>query len=84
LETRFHSAPTRLDRLDHASFRNLGNQQVPAAWGPPAATAVRAGLCEGDFSVTMPGGALAVRVGAAFDVTQEGPAARVFDGVWKS
>jgi diaminopimelate epimerase len=48
-----------------------------------AAAAVRAGLCDRDVTVAMPGGALAVHVSASFDVTQEGPAERVFDGEWR-
>jgi len=45
-----------------------------------AAAAVRAGACDGDITVVMPGGSLAVRVSAAFDLTQEGPAEQVFAG----
>jgi diaminopimelate epimerase len=49
-----------------------------------AAAAVRAGLCDAVATVQMPGGSLSVRVGAAFDVTQEGPAERVFTGEWRA
>jgi diaminopimelate epimerase len=45
-----------------------------------AAAAVRAGACDPDLTVSMPGGALAVRVGADFELTQEGPAQRVYEG----
>jgi diaminopimelate epimerase len=45
-----------------------------------AAAAVRAGHCDGDVTVAMPGGALTVRVSRSFDVTQEGPAEKVFEG----
>jgi diaminopimelate epimerase len=47
-----------------------------------AAAAVRAGLCDGDVTAVMPGGSLAIRVGAGFELTQEGPAERVFEGEW--
>jgi diaminopimelate epimerase len=46
-----------------------------------AAAAVRAGACGGDITASMPGGSLAVRVGPAFELTLEGPAERVFEGV---
>jgi diaminopimelate epimerase len=45
-----------------------------------AAAAVRAGRCDGDVTVEMPGGSLAVRVGADDEITMEGPAERVFEG----
>jgi diaminopimelate epimerase len=47
-----------------------------------AAAAVARGACDGDVSVAMPGGTLTVRVGPELDVTQEGPAEKVFEGVW--
>jgi len=45
-----------------------------------AAAAVRSGACDGDLSVLMPGGSLAIRVSPDFDVTMEGPAEKVFEG----
>ena len=45
-----------------------------------AAAAVRSGACDGDLTVAMPGGSLAIRVSADFDLTMEGPAEKVFDG----
>jgi diaminopimelate epimerase len=48
-----------------------------------AAAAVRAGLCDGEVTVVMPGGELSVRVSADFQVTQEGPAEHVFEGEWR-
>jgi diaminopimelate epimerase len=49
-----------------------------------AAAAVRAGLCDEAVTVQMPGGVLSVRVAEAFDLTQEGPAERVFSGEWRT
>jgi diaminopimelate epimerase len=46
-----------------------------------AAAALRAGLCDADVEARMPGGSLAVRVGPLFELTLEGPAQRVFEGV---
>lgn len=45
-----------------------------------AAVAVRSGACDGDLSVAMPGGSLALGVSAAFELTMEGPAEKVFEG----
>ena len=45
-----------------------------------AAAAVRAGACEGDLTVSMPGGSLAIRVSPDFELTMEGPAEKVFEG----
>ena len=46
-----------------------------------AAAAVRLGLCEGDVAVAMPGGELAIGVGAGFEVTLLGPVAKVAEGI---
>jgi diaminopimelate epimerase len=45
-----------------------------------AAAAVRAGACEGELTVSMPGGSLAIRVSPDFELTMEGPAEKVFEG----
>jgi diaminopimelate epimerase len=45
-----------------------------------AAAAVRSGACDGELTVAMPGGSLAVRVGPEFELVQEGPAEKVFEG----
>jgi len=45
-----------------------------------AAAAVRSGACDGDLTVAMPGGSLAIRVSPEFDLTMEGPAEKVFEG----
>jgi diaminopimelate epimerase len=45
-----------------------------------AAAAVRAGLCDPDVTVAMPGGALAVHVGPGFELRQTGPAQQVYAG----
>jgi diaminopimelate epimerase len=41
---------------------------------------VRSGACDGELTVAMPGGSLAVRVGPEFELVQEGPAEKVFEG----
>ena len=46
-----------------------------------AAAAVRWGACAGAVSVVMPGGTLAIGVAPDFELTMEGPAERVFEGV---
>ncbi len=45
-----------------------------------AAAAVRLGVCEGDVTVAMPGGELAIGVGAGFELTLLGPVRKVADG----
>ena len=45
-----------------------------------AAAAVRWGACDGDVTVVMPGGTLAIGVGPDFELTLLGPAERVFEG----
>jgi diaminopimelate epimerase len=45
-----------------------------------AAAAVRSGACDGELTVAMPGGSLAVRVGPGHELTMEGPAEKVFEG----
>jgi diaminopimelate epimerase len=45
-----------------------------------AAAAVRAGACDGDVSVGMPGGTLAIHVSPEFELGMEGPAEKVFEG----
>ena len=45
-----------------------------------AAAAVRWGACDGEVTVVMPGGSLAIGVGPEFELTLEGPAERVFEG----
>jgi diaminopimelate epimerase len=45
-----------------------------------SAVAVRSGACDGELTVAMPGGSLALRVSADFDLTMEGPAEKVFEG----
>lgn len=46
-----------------------------------AAAAVRLGRCEGNVTVAMPGGELAIGVGAGFELTQLGPVAKVAEGL---
>jgi diaminopimelate epimerase len=46
-----------------------------------AAAAVRWGACDGNVTVVMPGGTLAIGVGPDFELTMEGPAQKVFEGV---
>jgi len=46
-----------------------------------AAASVRRGLCDGDVTVTMPGGSLHIGVGAGYELTMLGPVARVAEGV---
>ena len=46
-----------------------------------AAAAVRLGLCDGDVTVAMPGGELAIGVGSGFEVTMLGPVGKVAEGV---
>ena len=45
-----------------------------------AAACVRLGLCDGDVTVAMPGGELAVGVGADFALTMLGPVRKVAEG----
>jgi diaminopimelate epimerase len=45
-----------------------------------AAAAVRWGACDGDVTVVMPGGTLAIGVGPDFELTLLGPAEPVFEG----
>ena len=45
-----------------------------------AAAAVRLGLCDGDVTVAMPGGELAIGVGANFALTMLGPVRKVAEG----
>ncbi|MDF1522517.1 MAG: diaminopimelate epimerase [Trueperaceae bacterium] len=46
-----------------------------------AAAAVRLGLCDEDVTVAMPGGELAIGVGAGFKVTMLGPVGKVAEGI---
>lgn len=46
-----------------------------------AAAAVRLGRCDRDVTVAMPGGELAIGVGAGFEVTMLGPVAKVAEGI---
>jgi diaminopimelate epimerase len=46
-----------------------------------AAAAVRLGLCDGAVTVAMPGGELAIGVGADFTLTMLGPVRKVAEGV---
>jgi diaminopimelate epimerase len=45
-----------------------------------AAASVRLGLCQGDVTVAMPGGTLAIGVGVDWFLTMVGPASRVAEG----
>jgi diaminopimelate epimerase len=45
-----------------------------------AAAAVRLGLCDGDVTVAMPGGELAVGVAADYALTMLGPVCKVAEG----
>ncbi len=46
-----------------------------------AAAAVRLGRCDPDVAVAMPGGELAIGVGAGFEMTMLGPVAKVAEGI---
>jgi len=46
-----------------------------------SAAAVRWGACDGEVSVRMPGGSLTIGVGPDLELTMEGPAEKVFEGV---
>ena len=46
-----------------------------------AAAAVRLGACDGDVTVAMPGGELAIGVGPGFELTLLGPVAKVAEGM---
>jgi diaminopimelate epimerase len=45
-----------------------------------AAASVRLGLCDGPVTVKMPGGALAIGVGADYAITMLGPVGKVAEG----
>ncbi|MFN2323270.1 MAG: diaminopimelate epimerase [Trueperaceae bacterium] len=45
-----------------------------------AAAAVRLGRCEGDVTVAMPGGELAIGVGTGYELTMVGPVGKVAEG----
>ena len=45
-----------------------------------AAASVRLGLCQGNITVSMPGGVLEIEVGPSFELTMLGPAKRIADG----
>jgi diaminopimelate epimerase len=45
-----------------------------------AAASVRLGLCQGNITVSMPGGVLEIGVGPTFELTMLGPAKRIADG----
>lgn len=46
-----------------------------------AAASVRLGLCEREVTVVMPGGELAIGVGAGYELTMLGPVRRVAEGI---
>ena len=46
-----------------------------------AAASVRLGLCDGDVTVTMPGGTLRIGVGTGYELTMLGQVAKVAEGV---